>query len=126
MAPGTKMTQRFSVEPLAHRFLGPLIALALPDQPRRVLTLQEATILSRALAAVTQGGSAERLIYLSPAASDCDFEARVVSSGLVVVLEGYADAALSFEEALRISEALREAAEASPPNAAPQQGNEFP
>ena len=107
------MTQRFSVEPLAHRFLGPLIALALPGQPRRQLTLQEAAVLSRALEAVANGASAERLIYLSPVASDCDFEARVVSSGLVVVWEGCADAALSFEESLRLAQALKEAAEAS-------------
>ncbi|MGA9601806.1 MAG: hypothetical protein WBS22_16410 [Methylocystis sp.] len=108
------MTQRFSVEPIAHRFLGPLIALALPGQPRRLLTLQEASSLSRALAAVAQDASAERQIYMSPIASDCDFDARVVSSGLVVVWEGCADAALSVEEALRLAEALRANAEASP------------
>ncbi len=107
------MSQPFLVEPFVHGFLGPLIALTLPSQPRRRLTLQEASILSRALEAVAKGASAERLIYMSPVASDCDFEARVVSSGLVVVWEGSADAALSFEEALRLAQALKEAAEAS-------------
>ncbi len=116
--------QRFSVEPVAHRILGPLIALALPGQPRRLLTHEEATILSRALAAVATGASAERLIYMSPIASDCDFEARVVSSGLVVVCEGCADAALSFEEALRLAKALRDAAEPSPQKAQAGQGSE--
>ena len=107
------MTQCFLVEPFVHAFLGPLIALALPGQPRRRFTLQEAMILSRALTAVAKGASAERSIYMSPAASDCDFEARVVSSGLVVVSERSADATLSFEEALGLAEALKEAAEAS-------------
>jgi hypothetical protein len=120
------MTQRFSVEPFAHGFLGPLIALALPGQPRRRLTSAEAAILSRALAAVAQGASAERRIYMSPVASDCEFEAHVVSSGLVVVSEGCADAALSFEEALQLAQALREAVEASAQNEAPRQGSEDP
>ncbi|ARN80035.1 hypothetical protein [Methylocystis bryophila] len=106
------MTQPFSLEPFAHGFLGPLIALRLPGQPRRRLTLQEATILSRALDAVAKGASAERLIYMSPVASDCDFEARVVSSCLVVVMEGFADARLSFEEAMQLAQALKEAADA--------------
>ena len=118
------MTQRFSVEPVAHRFLGPLIALALPGQPRRLLMLEEATILSRALAAVANGASAERLIYMSPIASDCDFEARVVSSGLVVVCEGSADARLSFEAALRLAQALTENAEAPPQRAQEKEGGE--
>jgi len=118
------MTRRFSVELFAHGFLGPLIALALPGQPLRRLTLQEATILSRALAGVATGASPERQIYMSPIASDCDFEARVVSSGLVVISEGCADAALTFEEAQRLAQALRESAEPPPREAAAEEGSE--
>jgi len=118
------MTQPFLVEPLAHGFLGPLIALTLPGQPRRRLTLQEATILSRALDAVAKGASPERQIYMSPVASDCDFEARLVSSSLVVVCEGCADAALSFEEALRLAQGLRQSAETPSQKAPAGQGSE--
>ena len=118
------MTQPFLVEAVTHRFLGPLIALSLPGQPRRLLTLQEAAILSRALAAVAKGASPERQIYMSPVASDCDFEARVVSSGIVVVWEEGAEAPPSFEEALRLAKALEDATEASPQGATTKEGGE--
>ncbi|HTO78292.1 MAG TPA: hypothetical protein VMJ31_00795 [Methylocystis sp.] len=107
------MTQGFSVAPLRHGFLGPLIALALPGQPCRQLTPQEAAILSRALAAVAKGLSPEHEIFMSPVASDCDFEARVISSGVAVVAPGCADANLSFDEALRLARALQQLSEAS-------------
>jgi hypothetical protein len=110
------MTEPFLVEPLAHRFLGLMIAITLPGQPRRLFTLQEAAILSRALTSVAQGASPERQIYMSPVASDWDFEARVVPSGLVVVWEECAEAPLSFEEALRLAKELEDATE-SPPRA---------
>jgi len=118
------MTESFSVALLLHGFLGPLIALTLPGQPRRNLTFAEAAILSRALAAVAQGASVERQIYISPVASDCDFEARVISSGLVVVSPGRPDATLTFEEALRLADALRGATEASPQAAPAGEGSE--
>lgn len=72
----------FSLTATAHPAFGRLIALASPDGGAVRLTAQEALTLSRALAAVRAGRSAEREIYLSPIASDADVLGAVESDGV--------------------------------------------
>lgn len=80
----------FSLTATAHPAFGRLIALASPgggpdggpDGVVLRLTAQEALTLSRALAAVRAGRSAEREIYLSPIASDADVLGAVDNDGV--------------------------------------------
>lgn len=72
----------FSLTATAHPAFGRLIALASPNGGAVRLTAQEALTLSRALAAVRAGRSAEREIYLSPIASDADVLGAVDNDGV--------------------------------------------
>jgi hypothetical protein len=93
-----KMGPSYSFTSASHAAFGALAALAIPGQPVRRFTQQEALILSRALAAVAQGASAERHIYMSPIASDCDFDAQVAENGLLITAPSCPDAALNWQE----------------------------
>lgn len=72
----------FLLTAMAHPAFGRLIALASPDGGGVRLTVEEALTLSRALAAVRAGRSAEREIYLSPIASDADVLGAVEDDGV--------------------------------------------
>ncbi len=85
------MSQKFSFTETPHGAFGVLATLEFPSQPARAFTRQEAAIVSRALNAVAQGTSAERQVYMSPIASDHDFDARVTATGVVVILDGCVD-----------------------------------
>lgn len=65
-----------------HPAFGRLIVLTPADGGGARLTAQEALTLSRALAAVRAGRSAEREIYLSPIASDADVLGAVENDGV--------------------------------------------
>ncbi len=92
------MSKKFSLTEAPHVAFGVLAILEFPGQPARAFTRQEATIVSRALKAVARGISAERQVYMSPIASDHDFEARVVETGVVVILDGCADVQLDWND----------------------------
>jgi hypothetical protein len=92
------MSQKFSFTETPHGAFGVLAILKFPGQPTRAFTRQEATIVSRALKAVAHGTSAERQVYMSPIASDHDFEARVAETGIVVMLDGCADVQLDWND----------------------------
>lgn len=81
---GETDTPLFRVDSLTHRALGPLKALTVASGPALRLTPQEATTLSLALAAVRDGRSPEREIFLSPIASDHYFCAHVGPTGIAV------------------------------------------
>lgn len=97
----------FSVEPIRHRALGPLLRLRVGDALVLDLTADEAAILSRALSAVREGRSPERTIFMSPIASDGDFTATVdgegEGGGLVIGASGHR---LSWMEVERLAGAL--------------------
>ena len=78
------MLESFSLVLTAHAAFGTLAALILPAQPVRRFTREEAAIVARALLAVATGASSERQIYMSPIASDHDFEARVGEDGIFI------------------------------------------
>jgi hypothetical protein len=92
------MSQKFSLTETPHGAFGVLAILKFPGQPARAFTRQEATIVSRALKAVAGGISTERQVYMSPIASDHDFEARVAETGIVVMLDGCADVQLDWND----------------------------
>ncbi len=82
------MSSLFSLTETQHGAFGVLAILDVCGQPQRRFTRQEATILSRALNAVAQGTSAERLIYMSPIAGDHDFEAQADKTGIFLDSDG--------------------------------------
>jgi hypothetical protein len=92
------MSQKFSLIETPHGAFGVLAILDFPGQPGRAFTRQEATIVSRALKAVALGISAEHQVYMSPIASDHDFEARVAEMGIVVILDGCVDVQLDWND----------------------------
>jgi hypothetical protein len=92
------MSQKFSLTETPHGAFGVLAILKFPGQPARAFARQEATIVSRALKAVAGGISAERQVYMSPIASDHDFEARVAETGVVVILDACADVQLDWND----------------------------
>ena len=92
------MSQKFSFTETPHGAFGVLAIVKFPGQPARAFTRQEAAIVSRALNAVARGTSAERQVYMSPIASDHDFEARVTETGVVVILDGCADVQLDWND----------------------------
>lgn len=65
-----------------HPALGPLLRLSDLFPAPVVLNAAEAATLARALDAVRLGNSAETEIYLSPIASDQDFQAVVDEDGV--------------------------------------------
>lgn len=100
------MSNGFTITINRHDAFGLLATLAIFGQPARRFTCQEALIVSRALAAVAVGASAERQIYMSPIASDHDFEAQVREDGIALVAAGYPEAKLEWGEARRLSREL--------------------
>jgi hypothetical protein len=103
---GRKMSQMVAVAAVEHRAFGALATISAGAQPVRRLTRQEAGILSRALVAVAQGTSAERQIFMSPIASDHDFEAQVGESGVTLHVEGCAEIFLDWERTRALAAAL--------------------
>lgn len=103
------MSESFSLVVDRHDAFGVLTTLRIAAQPARRFTLQEAAIVARALEAVAQGASDERQIYMSPIASDHDFEASVEQDGVIVRAPGYAEARLGWPETLALAAQLREA-----------------
>jgi hypothetical protein len=106
------MTQVFSLAAARHRAMGEVIVLAVSGQPERRFTRQEALTVSRALEAVADGQSAERQIYMSPIASDHDFEALAEEEGLAVTSPGRDAARLDWDQTRTLAQQLRAFAEA--------------
>ena len=102
-----KMSQRFELVASTHRSFVALATLRLPGHPLRRFTKEEAAILSRALNSVAKGDRGEQQIYMSPIASDHDFDARVEQSGVVLSSEGHGDVKLDWSEARALAEELR-------------------
>jgi hypothetical protein len=76
------MTHRH-VAVFTHRGLGQMIRLTVVEGYSFDLTMQEAQILSRALAAVKDKKSPVDEVYMSPIASDGDFVAKVLPDGVI-------------------------------------------
>jgi hypothetical protein len=108
------MSESFSISVGKRHGFGALATIALAGQPERRLTLAEASILASALDAIAEGASPERRIYMSPIASDHDFDASAGPEGIVVVLEGRADLRLDWRETRALALALKAAAERAP------------
>ena len=70
------------ITPVRHPAFGHLVRVEGLSARPLSLTPQEATTISRALAAVRAGRSAETEIYLSPIASDDAFQALVEADGV--------------------------------------------
>lgn len=100
------MSQIFELSASTHHAFVALATLRLPGHPPRRFTREETAILSRALHAVGNGGGREKQIYMSPIASDHDFDARVEPSGLVVACAGCADVSMDWNAARALAEAL--------------------
>jgi hypothetical protein len=101
------MTQAFSVAAAPHRAMGELILLAVPGQPERRFTREEALVVSRALEAVADGRSPERQIYMSPIASDHDFEALAEEGGVAVTSKGSDAVRLSWDQTRALARQLQ-------------------
>ncbi|ACK50719.1 conserved hypothetical protein [Methylocella silvestris BL2] len=91
----------------ASRAFGALAAIAIGGQPMRLLTRDEASILSRAIEAVAVGASPERQIFMSPIASDQDFDALAQENGISIAADGCADVFLDWPHALALAKTLR-------------------
>lgn len=98
----------FSLTATAHPAFGRLIVLSSSGGGAVRLTAPEALTLSRALAAVRAGRSAEREIYLSPIASDADVLGAVESDGVRLGL-GDVETALDWDAVEALAVALAEA-----------------
>jgi hypothetical protein len=101
------MSQLFELVASKHRSFVVLATLRLPGHPLRRFTKEEAAILSRALDSVATGVRREQQIYMSPIASDHDFDARVEQSGLILSSEGHKDVKLDWSDARALAEQLR-------------------
>jgi len=104
------MSESFSLVVRPHGAFGALATLCLLGQPQRRFTLREASIVARALEAVASGTSLERQIYMSPIASDQDFDARVEPGGIVVACASHPDLCIAWPEATDLARALKAAA----------------
>jgi hypothetical protein len=104
-----KMSQNFTFGPTPNTTFGALATLELPGQPVRKFTREESAILARALKAVERGGHP---IYMSPIASDHDFEARIGDSGIVLTADGCADVALTWSQTRILARVLASFSEA--------------
>lgn len=104
------MSEQFELTVMPHGAFGALATLHLVGQPLRRFTLQEASIVARAIDAVASEASPERHIYMSPIASDQDFDARVEPDGLVVISSTSPAIRLSWREATELAQALHRAA----------------
>lgn len=76
----------FSVSATRHRLLGKQVQLQFAGDCILKLTPAEASSLSFALAAVRDGISPEREIYMSPIASDVQFVGTVRDTGIGIAL----------------------------------------
>lgn len=102
------MSQIVEVAAAEHRVFGALVTILVGGQPARRLTKTEASILSRALNAVADGASVERQIFMSPIASDHDFDALAHDDGLAVRADGCADILLDWTQTRALAKALSE------------------
>lgn len=100
------MSHSFTLTTAKHEAFGLLATLTIRGQPARRFTCQEALIVSRALAAVADDASAERQIYMSPIASDHDFDAQVGENGITLIADGCPEAKLDWSEARALSRRL--------------------
>jgi hypothetical protein len=104
------LSHKIDIGRISHRAFGELVTLKAGDQPLRRFTAQEAEILARALTAVAEGRSQENRIFMSPIASDHDFEAEAQEGGAVLLAEGGAGVFLASAAMLQLAERLRGAA----------------
>jgi hypothetical protein len=104
------MSDKFTLTVTTHAAFGALATLRFPGQPARRFTFAEAAIMARALDAVSHGASAETQIYMSPIASDHDFDARVEHEGVVILAKGCEEARLCWNESIVLAEALKRVA----------------
>lgn len=104
------MSGQFDLTVTPHGAFGALATLRLAGQPPRRFTLGEASIVARAIDAVASEASPERQIYMSPIASDQDFDARVQPDGLEVITSTGPALRLSWREAAELAQALHRAA----------------
>lgn len=100
------MSQIAEVAAAEHRHFGALVTIRMGEQPVRRLTPNEAGILSRALKAVADGASLEKQIFMSPIASDHEFEALAQPDGVAVKAPGCPDVFLDWIETRALAEAL--------------------
>jgi hypothetical protein len=100
------MSEKFSLSLIPHGAFGALATLTLAGQPPRRFTLQEASIVARAVEAVALGLSVERRIYMSPIASDHDFDAHASAEGLTIACAGFPALFLAWPEASALTDAL--------------------
>jgi len=101
------MSHKMDIGRIEHRAFGQLATLKAGDQPLRRFTAQEAEILARALTAVAEGKSAEDRIFMSPIASDYEFEAVAGAGGATVSAPGAADVFLDSAAMLDLAAGLR-------------------
>lgn len=104
------MSGQFELTVTPHGAFGALATLRLAGQPLRRFTLREASIVARAIAVASEA-SPERQIYMSPIASDHDFDARVQPDGLEVISSTGPALRLSWREAAELAQALHRAAD---------------
>jgi hypothetical protein len=106
------MSKKFSLLVDAHRAFGALATLRLAGQAERRFTLAEARHVAAALDALAAGVAREGGVYMSPIASDWDFDASATSEGLLVASpSGGAGLALEWPEVAALAATLRRAAE---------------
>lgn len=106
--------RRFTVSVVAHRHFGGLVTLAINNQPLRRLTREESLVLGRALAATVAGASIEKRIYMSPIASDQDFDAVVEREGIVLTSDSGEKAQFDWSAVVDLAGRLTREASSSP------------
>ncbi len=100
------MSISFTITATQHRTFGNLATLAIPGQPGRRFTPKEALFVSRALIGVARGTSLERQIYMSPIASDHEFDAQVGSDGVVLTSDGYGATMFDWDATRKLAQEL--------------------
>lgn len=73
-----------TVQTTRHKLFGPMVRLIIDGGPDVTMTPLEALTLSKALAALSEGRSSAKDIYMSPIASDGDLSIQVLADGLQV------------------------------------------
>jgi hypothetical protein len=101
-----KMSQIVELAVTQHQVFGALATFKVGAQPLRRFTKEEASILSLALVALARGISQERQIFMSPIASDLDFEASAQADGVAIHADGFADVFLDWSETQALADAL--------------------
>lgn len=96
----------FEVAKGQHRLLGEVFQLRIPPALELRLIPAEAQSLSRALAAVRDGRSPEKELFMSPMGSNGLFTARVGETGIAVDAGGSEPTALGWEEVGALAKAL--------------------